>query len=44
MESRALQDLSEKELAMLKEFLGALRAERESIISFSLEGHHQGEQ
>jgi flagellar biosynthesis/type III secretory pathway chaperone len=38
MESRALADLSRKELAMLKEFLGALTAERESIISFSLEG------
>jgi flagellar biosynthesis/type III secretory pathway chaperone len=38
MESQALTDLSQKELAMLNEFLGALRAERESIISFSLEG------
>jgi flagellar biosynthesis/type III secretory pathway chaperone len=38
MESQALTDLGEKELAILNEFLGALTAERESIISFSLEG------
>ena len=38
MEGQALADLSKKELAVLKEFLGALTAERESIISFSLEG------
>ncbi len=38
MEKEALVDLGGKELAMLQEFLGALKAERESIISFSLEG------
>jgi hypothetical protein len=33
-----LFDLSKRELSTLKEFLGALREERDAIISFSLEG------
>lgn len=38
MESQALIDLGARELGTLKEFLAALKAERESIISFSIEG------
>ena len=38
MESQTLIDLGQKELGMLQEFLCALNAERDSIISFSLEG------
>ena len=38
MEDRALIDLGQKELSTLQEFLSALHAERDSIISFSLEG------
>jgi hypothetical protein len=38
MEPLKLIELEEKELSMLKEFLAALKAERDSIISFSLEG------
>lgn len=38
MENQALIDLSQKELSALQEFLSALHAERDSIISFSLEG------
>ncbi len=38
MESQALIDLGARELGTLREFLAALKAERESIISFSIEG------
>ncbi len=38
MEREKLIELEKKELAVLKEFLGALTAERDAIISFSLEG------
>jgi flagellar biosynthesis/type III secretory pathway chaperone len=38
MESHALIELCQKELSALQEFLSALHAERDSIISFSLEG------
>ena len=38
MESHALIELGQKELSTLREFLSALNAERDSIISFSLEG------
>jgi hypothetical protein len=38
MEDEALFDLSKRELSTLKEFLMALREERDAIISFSLEG------
>jgi len=38
MENQALVDLGVKELDTLKEFLGALKAEKDSIIAFSLEG------
>ena len=38
MEEAKLIELEEEELATLKEFLGALTAERDAIISFSLEG------
>ena len=38
MESQTLIELGQRELGMLQEFLGALQAERDSIISFSLEG------
>jgi flagellar biosynthesis/type III secretory pathway chaperone len=38
MESHTLIELGQKELGALQEFLSALHAERDSIISFSLEG------
>ena len=38
MEEEKLIELEQKELNTLKEFLGALTAERDAIISFSLEG------
>ena len=38
MEDKALIELGQKELSTLQEFLSALHAERDSIISFSLEG------
>jgi flagellar biosynthesis/type III secretory pathway chaperone len=38
MERDELIALEEKELGMLREFLEALKAERDAIISFSLEG------
>jgi hypothetical protein len=38
MEREKLIELEKEELAVLKEFLGALIAERDAIISFSLEG------
>jgi len=38
MEDQALIELGQKELSTLQEFLSALHAERDSIISFSLEG------
>ena len=38
MEEGKLIDLEQKELNTLREFLGALTAERDAIISFSLEG------
>jgi len=38
MEEAKLIELEEEELSTLKEFLGALTAERDAIISFSLEG------
>ncbi len=38
MESHTLIELGQKELSALQEFLSALHAERDSIISFSLEG------
>jgi len=38
MENRALIELGQKELSTLREFLSALNSERDSIISFSLEG------
>ncbi len=38
MREDALFDLSKRELSTLKEFLSALREERDAIISFSLEG------
>jgi hypothetical protein len=38
MEREKLIELEKTELAVLKEFLGALTAERDAIISFSLEG------
>jgi len=38
MESHALIELGQRELNTLQEFLSALHAERDSIISFSLEG------
>jgi DNA polymerase III delta prime subunit len=38
MKESKLTELEQKELNALKEFLGALTAERDAIISFSLEG------
>ena len=38
MESPTLIELGQKELSTLQEFLSALHGERDSIISFSLEG------
>jgi flagellar biosynthesis/type III secretory pathway chaperone len=38
MENQALIELGQRELSTLQEFLSALHAERDSIISFSLEG------
>jgi hypothetical protein len=38
MESHRLIELEQKELSTLKEFLDILKAEKEAIVSFSLEG------
>ncbi|OPX98278.1 MAG: FlgN protein [Syntrophorhabdus sp. PtaU1.Bin002] len=38
MDANALTEITRKELVILKEFLKALKEERDAIISFSLEG------